>query len=65
MEDVILGVFLSKERAEECLWCHASYGYGLGLPKLILEGGKAYDKDTNIYYELLEMEVDTCNISTH
>lgn len=61
MQDVVLGVFLSKERAEECLWCHASYGYSHGLSQLILEDGKAYDKDTNIYFEILEMEVNTCS----
>lgn len=61
MEDIILGVYASREGAEECLWSHARYGYSQGMPKLTLENGMASDEDGYCYFEIIERSVNVCD----
>ncbi|MEC7028041.1 MAG: hypothetical protein VXW91_00100 [Pseudomonadota bacterium] len=65
MADVILGVSLSKEEAEECLWSHASYGYSQGIPKLTLVDRKACDEDGCVYFEIIERDASQCNTPSY
>jgi hypothetical protein len=60
-QDVLYGVFLSREAAEECLWLHVGYAYSQGVPKLTLLDGKATDDHGHIYMEIIEKEVDQCS----
>lgn len=57
MSDIVLGVFFKREDAEECLWHHTSYIYSREGPKLVLEGNVAMDANENMYFEIMEKEV--------
>lgn len=61
MADILLGVFVSREDAEKCLWTHASYGYSSGLLKLILVAGNAQDAEGVIDFTIFEWELGACS----
>ena len=57
MSDIVLGVFFERKNAEECLWQHARYIYSAERAELILEGNVAVDANKNMYYQIMEKEV--------
>ena len=60
MDDIILGVFLTREDTLECLEQHISYLYTQGTPEIALDGDVAIDAEGNQYFAIIQREIGSC-----